>query len=337
MEIIFLGSGGGRAMVYTQKRKTSGFYLNLDIKMYVDPGVGAFINYITNFKKFFDIKNLDYIFVSHAHIDHAHDLIPFIDYITVGGKKVKKGILLASYSVIKGNYYGPFINRTYLDYLTKYEIVDNKEEYILKKEYKLKIIQNKHTDPTTYSFRLKNEKNNVDIGYLSDSFYFEELSHFFNGVDILIANCLRPFEDKHPYHLTANNILQILKDMEKKPKLVVLHHLGFKFEGKEIETIKRFKKEGFNTILSHEGLKIDIQNKKIEYLLKKPYYYNEMVDLYRYEIINRTKKGKKSAKVNYEEKIKEMLMELKKQLNDNIVSLNQTWVDKRLLEEKKED
>ncbi len=332
MNLIFLGSGGGRAMVYTQERKTSGFYLDLDIKMYVDPGVGSYLNYLTNFKDFFELKNLDYIFVSHAHIDHAQDLMPFVDYLTIGGKKKRRGVLLASYSVIKGGYFGPFINKTYLNYLADYEILDNGKEYLLKKGYKLKVLLNNHSDPTTFSFRLTNEEKGVDIGYISDTSYFEELKSFFKGVKVLVVNCLRPFGDKHSYHLTADQVLELLKDI--KPKLTILHHLGFKFKGREIETIKRFKDNDLDVILSHEGLKVELENLRISYLLEKPYYYKDLIELYRESSLKKIKTNNQRKASNYEEKIKEMLMEIKKQLESNALPLNQTWVDKSFFSDK---
>jgi len=326
MNIIFLGSGGGRAMVYTQEKKTSGFFLDIGIKIYVDPGVGSYLNYIFNFKKIFDIKKVDYFFVSHAHLDHAHDLVPFIDYITIGGRKKTNTILLASKSVLEGGEAGPNIGEKHLSYFYDYVVMEKNSEYKLKNNFILKTFKNKHSDPFTFSFRLINEEKNIDIGYVSDSVYFDEIGEFFNGVNVLIVNCLRPFGEKHNYHLTADDTLKILK--KTNPKLTILYHMGYKFKGKEVETVKRFIEEGFNVIPAHEGLNIDLKNKLFSYSLKKPYYYINLADLYRFFNLKSVEKQKEIKK---REKIVSMLEELRKQFAEKESLTNQTWVSKEEL------
>ena len=72
MKITFLGTGGGRFSAISQRRMTGGFRIdNLNGKNYhVDPGPGALVR---TYQFGFDPRNLDGVFVSHAHTDHYND------------------------------------------------------------------------------------------------------------------------------------------------------------------------------------------------------------------------------------------------------------------------
>ena len=329
MRIVFLGSGGGRIQVQKQIRKTAGFYIELDKKMLVDPGVGSYLWYVLNFQDIFKVEGLDYILASHAHIDHCHDIIPYIDRISIGGKRKIKTKLLASESVIEGREFGPCVDKTYLSYLQGYEIFQDKNEYKLSENLTLKVLKNKHTDPYTYSMRFtyKKDKKNIVITYISDTAYFDELKEFSKGSDVLIVNCLRPLNDKHSYHLTANQVYEIVK--EAKPRLLILHHQGFKFLGREKEHLKFFIKKGFYTLLSYEGLEINLKDLSFRYLLNKPYYYSYLKELLEIEKLKIFKNNQNKKVV--ESKLSDFLKELKKQFESEDVNLKETWIDKRKL------
>jgi len=322
MRILFFGSGGGRVMVYKQIRKTAGFYIELDKKILVDPGVGSYLWFVMNFEDKVNIEKLDYILVSHAHIDHCHDIVPYIDRITVGGKKKRKIKLLASPSVIEGREFGPCVDKRYLEYLDSYEIFEDKKEYNLSEKTKLSVLKNRHTDPWTFSMKIKHE--DVSIGYIADTAYFEELKEFFKGVNILIVNCLRPLNDNHPYHLTANGTYEIAKYV--KPDLLVLHHQGFKFLKREIEHLKFFNMRGIRTVFSYEGLEINLRDFSIRYTLNKPYYYEFLKELFLVQDLKNLNKKENYKKPR--DKISEMLNEIRKQFYDEDLKLTQTWVDK---------
>ena len=68
VEVIFLGTGGGRFATITQKRKTGGIRIISDtLNMHLDPGPGALI-YSLNMG--LNPQRIKEILVSHAHPDH---------------------------------------------------------------------------------------------------------------------------------------------------------------------------------------------------------------------------------------------------------------------------
>ena len=73
MKITFLGTGGGRFSAISQRRMTGGFRIdNLNGKNYhVDPGPGALVR---TYQFGFDPRNLDGVFVSHAHTDQVENI-----------------------------------------------------------------------------------------------------------------------------------------------------------------------------------------------------------------------------------------------------------------------
>ncbi|MEO2154643.1 MAG: MBL fold metallo-hydrolase [Nanoarchaeota archaeon] len=328
MKLIFFGSGGGRMQVYKQIRKTAGFYLELDKKILIDPGLGSYLWFAMKFDNIIDIEKLDYILVSHAHIDHCHDIVPYIDRVTWGGTKKRPLKLLASPSVIEGREFGPCIDKRYLSYLESYEIFEENKKYDLSEKTKLEVLKNNHTDPWTFSMKIKHDK--LTIGYISDTSYFDELIDFFKGSDILIINTLRPLNDKHPYHLTANQAFKIARAV--KPKLTILHHQGFKMLGREIEHLQFFNKRNVFTLLSYEGLEIDLRTLNFRYLLNKPSYYPYLKELLEKEKLKKFRNSNLNKYLKNKSDFKnKFLEELKKQFEPEDMNLNETWVDKKRL------
>ena len=71
MEIVFLGTGGGRINLIKQARATGGFRINsANTSIHVDPGPGALI---TSVKYREDPLKLNAVIVTHAHVDHSND------------------------------------------------------------------------------------------------------------------------------------------------------------------------------------------------------------------------------------------------------------------------
>ena len=80
MEIVFLGTGGGRFVLVKQLRWTGGFRINSpSANIHVDPGPGA-LTHSHSLKQ--DPLKLDAIIVTHYHIDHCSDAAVLIEGMT---------------------------------------------------------------------------------------------------------------------------------------------------------------------------------------------------------------------------------------------------------------
>ena len=266
MEIVFLGSGGGRFITITQFRSTGGFFISADKRIHVDPGPGALIR---SWRYKLDPRKLEAIFISHRHVDHCNDTEVMVEGMTIGVTK-KRGILIASKSVIEGDEtHTPAISKYHLNSLEKvYRAVPGDEIFL--GEDKMTITPTIHSDPTTIGFRL--EAKEGIISYIPDTEYFDEMREIYSGSRIIIASVTRPKDMKIPYHMTTEDAVYMLKKMEEKPELFVISHVGMKMHFanpyKEAQFIQNVT--GIKTIVAKEGLKLRITEKGISLKTLRP-------------------------------------------------------------------
>jgi phosphoribosyl 1,2-cyclic phosphodiesterase len=103
IEITLLGTGGGRFATITQKRRTAGIrIISENLNFHLDSGPGALVYSIS---EGLNPQKLNAVFVSHCHPDHYTDAEVLIEAMTKGTTK-KRGVLVASRSVLHGNEMG---------------------------------------------------------------------------------------------------------------------------------------------------------------------------------------------------------------------------------------
>lgn len=259
MKITFLGTGGGRFSAISQRRMTGGFRIdNLNGKNYhVDPGPGALVR---TYQFGFDPRNLDGVFVSHAHTDHYNDAEILIEAMTRGMTK-NNGIIMGSESVYDGyKKWGPAISNYHK---SKSQNIVLKPGEIKKTEnFTIKGTKTIHGDPTGVGFQMK--ADGITLSYTSDTKYFKELHKYHEGADILIASVLRPGTKSIKGHMCTNNFANLINEIE--PKLAIMTHFGFKMLNNDPikEAKKVMKKTGVKTIAAFDGLKIDINKENIQ-------------------------------------------------------------------------
>ncbi|RJS84920.1 MBL fold metallo-hydrolase [Candidatus Bathyarchaeota archaeon] len=257
VEVIFLGTGGGRFAMITQKAKTGGIrIISNKTNMHVDPGPGALIY---SLEQGLDPQKINVLFISHAHLDHTNDACLLLEAMTRGGRS-KRGTLAASHSVIEGN---EICDKA----ITRYHI-GLPERVIEAKDgtkfdvgdFEVEVVKAIHADPDTVGFCLKTPDAG-SIGYLPDSEYFEDLGAFFKGVRLLILSVLRPAGKPWKGHMTTEDAARIAE--EARPDLLVITHFGMQMllsppfrEARIIE-----EKTGIHTIAAKYGMRISMDGK----------------------------------------------------------------------------
>jgi phosphoribosyl 1,2-cyclic phosphodiesterase len=255
MNIMFLGTAGGRIVIMTQIRASGGFVLEMDSeRIHLDPGPGALVRakqYGVN------LQRLTGLIVSHCHPDHYTDAEMVIESMTEGTKK-KRGVLIGNEYVIKGGKdYRQAVSPFHLKLLERYEI--------LKPEGKTKIgnieitaTPTKHGEEKALGFVFRGSKT---LGYAGDGEYFEGQEKYFRECDYLVLNVLRPRNVKWPEHMNSNQAAELLSKV--KPSLAVIQHFGMLMlranperEAKWIE-----KQTGVRTIAATDGMRIDLDQK----------------------------------------------------------------------------
>lgn len=253
MKLTFLGSGGGRFSAISQRRMTGGFRIdNLGGKNYhVDPGPGALIR---TYQFGFNPRNLNGIFVSHAHTDHYNDAEILIESMTRGMTK-DQGVIFGSPSVLNGvEQWGPCISSYHQSKSDVFVLKPGEVSEV--NGIKVKGTATEHGDPAGVGFQI--DYNGFKLSYTADTGYFDELADYHEGADILIASVLRPGNRPIPGHMCSSNFVDLINQV--KPKVAVMTHLGLKMiSNNPVTEAKRIsKKTGVKTIAAYDGLSFNV-------------------------------------------------------------------------------
>ena len=253
VEIVFLGTGGGRFATITQKRRTAGIrMISEGLNLHLDPGPGALVHSIN---EGLDPQKLTAVFVSHCHPDHYTDAEVLIEAMTRGMTK-KRGVLAAAKSVLTGNNLcEPSISKYHQQMpQQKIEAVPNMKFQVA--DISVSVTETRHTDPDAVGFRF----GTPDFGnfaYTSDTEYFEEIGKYYEDVRLLILCVMRPAGKPWKGHMTTNDAIKIVE--ETRPEQAVLTHLGmqmiFKGPASEAKLIKN--KTGVPTVAAVDGMRIN--------------------------------------------------------------------------------
>jgi ribonuclease BN (tRNA processing enzyme) len=247
-KIIFLGTGGGRNVLASQQRYTAGRILKLnDHQFHLDPGPGALIR---SLEFGLDPKKTTALFVSHKHIDHCNDANLLINILTHGGIN-KRSRLFASHSFKPDT---SIAHSSILSWLEKVTYLSAGDRTKIDNCI-IEALPTKHTDELGIGFKF--HSNDHIITYTSDTDMNSKIMKSYEGSDIIIFNCERPFIDPLNHHLSSQKVVDVINEV--RPKLAILTHFGKKmlesnplYEAREIQ-----KLTGVQTIAAHDGLMID--------------------------------------------------------------------------------
>jgi ribonuclease BN (tRNA processing enzyme) len=255
--ITFLGTGGARFMIISQKLASGGLWFNFNgTQILMDPGPGCIVH--TNKNKL-EPEKLSAIIVSHRHLDHSADVNIMTEAMTRGGFK-NHGSLFAPNDAIETE---PVI----LDYLKKrldsIEVLEAGKAYAIG-GISLKTTIRHHHRVENYGMIFKTGKHTV--GYITDTSYFKGLAKHYRPSDLLLMNVtfLKPltpsFENPNiPVdHLSIPDAECLIKEI--KPKIAILTHFAPSLHKAKPGLIARqlTKKTGIRVIAARDGMVFDL-------------------------------------------------------------------------------
>jgi len=250
VELVFLGTGGGRFAAITQKRKTGGIRLLSDnLNAHLDPGPGALI-YSLNMG--LDPQKVNAVLVSHSHPDHYTDAEILVEAMTRGMTK-RCGVLAAARSVLVGNdVCGPAISK-YHQQMPEQVIEARPGVAFSVGGMRVVACECRHTDPDAVGFRF-DTRDVGDIGYTSDTAFFEGVGKPYRGVRLLVLCVMRPSGNPWKGHMTTDDAVKIIE--EASPETVAATHFGMKmiFRGPYREARLIEEKTGVRTIAAVDGI-----------------------------------------------------------------------------------
>jgi len=257
IELVFLGTGGGRFATITQKRRTGGIRLmSKSFNMHVDPGPGALVY---SLEAGLNPQKITGVLVSHCHPDHCNDAGVLVEAMTRGMTR-KRGVLAAAHSVLVGNENcDPCLSKYHQ---TMPELVVDAKPGVCFNIDGVKIIaaEAKHSDPSAVGFRF----GIVDVGdiaYTSDTEYYEGVGRPYKNVRLLLLCAMRPAGSPWKGHMTSEDAVKIVDEVN--PEMAVLTHFGMKmiFKGPAGEAKFIQQKTGVPTIAAKDGMRLNISEK----------------------------------------------------------------------------
>lgn len=100
--IKYIGTGGGRFSMICQKRSTGGLWLQYGgLKGVIDPGPGSLARICATKPELLP-DSIDFVILTHKHLDHSTDANVLIECMTHGGFD-KRGILVAPNDALDGD------------------------------------------------------------------------------------------------------------------------------------------------------------------------------------------------------------------------------------------
>lgn len=250
--IIFLGTGGGRFVTITQKRRTAGIRIIGDsLNLHLDPGPGALVHSI---EESLSPQRVRAVLVSHCHPDHYTDAEIFIEAMTHGMTR-KQGLLAAPRSVLEGSNACETSISKYHQRMVEQKIEAAPGLSFQAAGVSISATEARHTDPAAVGFRFKTQFG--EFAYTSDTEYFEGIGKYYRDLRLLALCVMRPSGRPWQGHMSTDDAIKILAEVQ--PRQAVITHLGMRMllQGPE-EQAKLIQHEtGVSTIAARDGMVVD--------------------------------------------------------------------------------
>jgi len=203
--------------------------------IWVDPGPGALVHAR---RRKAPVEHVSLIFISHSHLDHVSDINPVVEAITL--KPQVNLTLIAPRSVVEDKVLYEYL----LPRVKEKVFLEEKSEYQLS-PLRITWFPLKHTVPC-YGFRISKLDKTL-ITYISDTSYFEDLSHYASSTEVLIINVLFPYKLNIGMHLSIPELEKILMKADPKPRFTLITHLGGRYKTDSLPEIERSLTEKLGT------------------------------------------------------------------------------------------
>lgn len=259
--LVFLGTAGGRQMVFSQERKSGGLLLELDGKrLLVDPGPGSLVH-MQSLK--LSPEKLDAVLLSHIHLDHSTDANAVLD-------GMEKPLLVAEEHCVRKK--------------PDFDDWPRVSKYHQKKAQVFAVSPD--TGASVGSIRIDATKTNhtcpcvgfvvggsVRIGYASDGVYFKGQEKYFEGCDVLVLNVHVPkgHESMEKY-MSVDDAVLFLRALRKKPRLIVITHISqFMIRANLWRQIKIISEStGCNVMFAEDFMELDLNSLETKPRILKP-------------------------------------------------------------------
>ncbi len=253
-KLVFLGTAGARYAAFGFLRQAGGLYFGFEgLFTHVDPGPGAFVH---AHRKGIEPYWTEVVILSHRHLDHCADVNHILESMTLGGKK-KRGVLLCPSDAIDQD---PVVLKFTRKNLKRVELVGEGKAFdfgLLELSFPLRHRHGVETYGVRFSYK------GLELSYVSDTAFFEDLITAYEGSDLLILNTTMLKRNPAIDHLSAQDSEVLISQI--KPRLAVLTHFGrTMLSAKPWEVaLEISRRTGVKTIAAYDNMVLDLKTLQV--------------------------------------------------------------------------
>lgn len=250
-KLIFLGTGGGRVVVFRQIRHSGGMWLSMaGINILIDPGPGSLVRI---FERGLDTRDLDLIIVSHRHLDHCADLNSVVESATESTKK-PLDLLISPSDVIEGE--DPILLRYLRKGIKDTQLIEEGKSIAYKNLKIIGTVKHIHKGAETYGIEIHSQDKK--FVYVPCGKFFEGmLEGYSENADLMVFNTTFPHRQENFYHLSAEDVEKMIQ--KYRPKKAVITHFSVPMLRSDPEKIaaKISRKTGTSVVAASDGMKLE--------------------------------------------------------------------------------
>jgi ribonuclease BN (tRNA processing enzyme) len=251
-EIVFLGTGGARIVVFKQIRASGGIWLSLEgTQIHIDPGPGALVH-LTSKRLRLDPTHLSAIVLSHKHLDHSADINVMIEAMTEGGLK-RKGAIFAPTDAYESD---PVIFRYLRSYADATEVLHEGFCFRIGR-ISLQVPLRLQHPVENYALTFKGGGKTITL--ISDTRYFAQLENAPEKESVLILYTVL-LQRREIDHLCLEDAKRIIG--ARNPQLAVLTHFGMTMlRAKPWELAAGLEQElGLRVMGAYDHMRLDLDS-----------------------------------------------------------------------------
>jgi len=247
-QIVFLGTGGARILVFKQLLASGGMWVEMgSTRFHIDPGPGALVQAL---KRKLDPTKLDAVLLSHHHLDHSADVNSLIEAMTGGGFH-PRGKVIAPRQAFEDD---PVVLRYLRGYVKE---IAYWQEGGFQHIGEVKIhtpVRHQHPGET---YGMVFEGAGSRWAYIADTKYFPELATYY-AAPLVVINTVLLERRENILHLSIPEAKRLIEEI--RPQVAVITHFGMTvWRAHPWEVAQRLSEEtGVKVIAARDGMRLEI-------------------------------------------------------------------------------
>lgn len=251
--IKYLGTSGGRFSMIKQARSTGGIWFSFGgLSGVIDPGPGSLVH-ICAAEPHLDSESIEFVMLTHKHIDHTTDANVLIECMTHGGYE-DRGLLVAPNDALYGD--DPVIMKYSLKRIARVEVPEDGKIIDLGKGVTAEAVAHRHHGVKCfgYIFRLAGHS---DWGLISDTRLLPTFANRYAGCRFISVNTTFPHPHNRLEHMSVDEALDLIEEL--RPESAVLTHLGAMLTSRDgLHSLENLDTEHSRVTAATDGMVVDL-------------------------------------------------------------------------------